>query len=306
MSERVIDICGVCKSYGDVRALDGVSLSIGRGELFGLIGPDGAGKSTLYRVLTTLTRPDSGTATVLGHDVVKGYKDIRRSLGYMPEQFSLYADLSVRENLNFYASLYGVSVSVNHELIAPVYGSLERFANRRSGALSGGMKQKLALCCALIHRPRVLLLDEPTTGVDAVSRSEFWNILHELRSRGMTIMVSTSYMDEAQMCDRIALTNKGKILETDTPARLAGRADQNLWDVSAAEMYPLLEAVRALPGVRRCYTFGATLHMVTDNDFSADTAAENLRAQGLNDVKIHAAKGDIEDLFIKLMHNEAG
>lgn len=303
MSAPVIDIQGVSKSYGKVRALDGVSFSVGQGELFGLIGPDGSGKSSLYRILTTLMPPDGGTATVLGHDVVKGYREIRRSVGYMPEQFSLYQDLSVQENLNFFAALFGVTVRTNYDLIAPIYGQLERFAGRRAGALSGGMKQKLALCCALIHRPRLLLLDEPTTGVDAVSRSEFWNILHELRGNGMTIMVSTSYMDEAQLCDRIALIDHGKILEMDTPSKLVAGLAENLWNASAREMYPLLAAVRALPGVRRCYTFGATLHLVTDDGFDARAAAGKLVAQGLSDVRIYPAKGDIEDLFIKLMQN---
>lgn len=300
---RVIEIDGVAKSYGNIQALRGVSLSVARAELFGLIGPDGAGKSTLYNILTTLQRPDGGSARVLGHDVVKDYREIRRSVGYMPERFSLYPDLSVKENLNFFASLFGVTVKQNYDLIAPVYSQLAKFPDRRVSALSGGMKQKLALSCALIHRPQLLLLDEPTTGVDAVSRSEFWEVLGSLRRQGITIMVSTSYMDEAEHCSRIALINKGKILSIDTPQRLIESLEETLWNVSATEMYPLLGAVRALPGVKECYTFGATLHVVTDPRFRPEAARQSLSAQGLSDVKIYPAKGNIEDLFIKLMQH---
>lgn len=300
---RVIEIDGVTKSYGSIQALRGVSLSVDRGELFGLIGPDGAGKSTLYNILTTLQRPDRGNARVLSHDVVKDYREIRRSVGYMPERFSLYPDLSVKENLNFFASLFGVTVKQNYDLIAPVYSQLAKFPDRRASALSGGMKQKLALSCALIHRPQLLLLDEPTTGVDAVSRSEFWNMLGSLRQQGITIMVSTSYMDEAEHCSRIALIDKGKILNVDTPQRLMESLDETLWNVSATKMYPLLGAVRALPGVKECYTFGATLHVVTEPGFRPEAARQSLTAQGLSDVKIYPAKGNIEDLFIKLMQH---
>lgn len=303
-TDRVIDIQGLSKSYGKVKALDGVTLSVTRGELFGLIGPDGAGKSTLYRILTTLLAPDRGRATVLGFDTTADYRAIRRNIGYMPEQFSLYPDLTVKENLEFFASLFGVTVKDNFSLIAPIFGQLERFPNRKAGALSGGMKQKLALSCALIHNPRLLLLDEPTTGVDAVSRSEFWDMLHGLRSHGITIMVSTSYMDEASRCERIAMINAGRILETDTPAALVDRLDENLWNAKAGDMYRLLAAVRELPEVKDCYTFGATLHVVTSPGFDQAKAAERLKASGLPDVEIYPAKGTIEDLFIKLMGNE--
>lgn len=303
-TDRVIDIQGLSKSYGKVKALDNVTLSVNRGELFGLIGPDGAGKSTLYRILTTLLAPDRGRATVLGFDTTADYRAIRRNIGYMPEQFSLYPDLTVKENLEFFASLFGVTVKDNFSLIAPIFGQLERFPDRKAGALSGGMKQKLALSCALIHNPRLLLLDEPTTGVDAVSRSEFWDMLHGLRSHGITIMVSTSYMDEASRCERIAMINAGRILETDTPAALVDRLDENLWNAKAGDMYRLLAAVRELPEVKGCYTFGATLHVVTSPGFDQAKAAERLKASGLPDVEIYPAKGTIEDLFIKLMGNE--
>ena len=299
-----IDIRDLTKRYGKLTALDAVSFSVAEGEMFGLIGPDGAGKSTLYKILTTLLRPDSGSASVLGMDVVKDYRKIRTEVGYMPERFSLYPDLTVDENLQFFASLFGVGVKDNYDLIAPIFSQLAKFPNRRAGALSGGMKQKLALSCALIHRPKLLLLDEPTTGVDAVSRSEFWDMLATLKEKGITIMVSTSYMDEAQRCERIALIDKGKILDVNTPAALVAGLDENLWNASATEMYPLLEAIRSLPGVKNCYTFGATLHVVTEAGFNPATAIDILKAKGIPDARIYPAKGDIEDLFIKLAGNE--
>ena len=300
----LIDIKEVTKRYGRLTALDHVSLSVPEGSLFGLIGPDGAGKTTLYQILTTLLTPDEGTATVAGRDVVKDYRKLRSEIGYMPEKFSLYPDLTVSENLHFFASLFGVSVKDNFDLIAPIFDQLRKFPNRRAGALSGGMKQKLALSCALIHRPKVLLLDEPTTGVDAVSRSEFWDMLATLREKGITILVSTSYMDEAERCERIALINKGRILDVDTPGRLIEGMDKDLYNASSGNMYPLLEALRTLPGVKACYTFGATLHVVTSDGFNPDDAASRLRQKGLEDVRIWPAKGNIEDLFIKLAKDD--
>lgn len=218
--EKSISINDVTKNYGSICALDNVSFEVEKGELFGLIGPDGAGKTTLFRILTTLLVPDSGTATVEGLDVIKDYKRIRSIVGYMPGRFSLYQDLSVEENLEFFASIFGVDVKDNYDIIAPIYSQIEPFAKRRAGKLSGGMKQKLALSCALIHRPQVLFLDEPTTGVDAVSRSEFWDMLAGLKQYGISILVSTPYMDEAGRCDRIALINEGKVLKIDTPENI--------------------------------------------------------------------------------------
>lgn len=299
-----IQIEDVRKRYGSVTALDGVSLEVDRGELFGLIGPDGAGKSTLYRLLATLLTPDSGRITVCGLDSVKDYRKIRTVIGYMPERFSLYPDLTVSENLHFFASLFGVSIKDNYELIAPVFGQLEKFPHRKAGALSGGMKQKLALSCALIHKPEVLLLDEPTTGVDAVSRSEFWEMLGSLRDRGITILVSTSYMDEATRCERIAMINRGRILQTDTPGNLVAGLGENLYNAEAADMFRLLNVLRELPDVIDCYTFGATLHLVVTNQFSPQGAIKELVKAGLKDVRIFPAKGTIEDLFIKLTRDE--
>ncbi len=301
---NAIDIQGVSKSYGNVRALDDVSFSVPRGSLFGLIGPDGAGKSTLYQILTTLAEADSGTAAIEGMDIRRDYRKIRASIGYMPERFSLYPDLTVSENLSFFASLFHVDVKANYDLIAPFFDQLARFPDRRAGALSGGMKQKLALGCALIHRPAVLLLDEPTTGVDAVSRSEFWDMLATLKEKGITILVSTSYMDEAGRCERIALIDKGHILTVDTPEALTGSRHENLYNASAREMYPLLQALREMPDIEKCYTFGATLHVVARDGFNPSETTKALLDKGLTDVRIYPAKGDIEDLFIKLADNE--
>lgn len=295
---------GISKHYGKTTALTDVTFSVPEGSMFGLIGPDGAGKSTLYRILTTLITPDSGTATVAGLDVRTDYRKIRTEIGYMPERFSLYPDLTVSENLNFFASLFGVRVQDNYDLIAPFFNQLAKFPHRRAGALSGGMKQKLALGCALIHRPKILLLDEPTTGVDAVSRSEFWDMLATLRQKGITILVSTSYMDEAERCERIALINAGRILKVDTPQRLVEGIGERLYNASAGEMYPLLMALRSMPEVRNCYTFGATLHVVAGDGFDAARITADLQRRGLTDVRISPARGNIEDLFIKLAGNE--
>lgn len=299
-----IDISGVSKRYGDLKALDDISFKVDKGELFGLIGPDGAGKSTLYKILATLLLPDSGKATVCGLDAVKDYRRLRTEIGYMPERFSLYQDMTVQENLEFYASLFGVNVRDSFDLIAPIFKQLERFPNRMAGALSGGMKQKLALSCALIHRPKVLLLDEPTTGVDAVSRSEFWEMLSKLRECGITILVSTSYMDEATLCERIAMINNGRILATDTPSNLVAGLDNNLYNAVADDMFRLLSCLQQTPGVEDCYTFGATLHVVTDETFSVEKTLSMLKEEGLLQVSIYPAKGTIEDLFIKLMRHD--
>ena len=300
----VVDVRGVTKNYGTLRALDGVSFSVAPGEMFGLIGPDGAGKSTLYRLLATLLVPDTGSLTVLGLDTVKDYRALRSRIGYMPERFSLYPDLTIAENLNFFASIFGVDVKQNYDLIAPIFSQLAKFPDRPAGKLSGGMKQKLALSCALIHRPPLLLLDEPTTGVDAVSRNEFWDMLASLRDYGITIMVSTSYMDEATRCDRIAMIDHGRILRNDTPAGLVAGLDENLYNAAAPDMFRLLEALRRLPDVADCYTFGATLHVVAASGFNPAAAIARLKEMGVEGATIYPAQGVIEDLFIKLTRNE--
>lgn len=292
------------KRYGGVTALDNVSLEIESGEMFGLIGPDGAGKSTLYRILATLLRPDSGSASLLGLDAVRNYKELRRRIGYMPERFSLYQDMTVMENLRFFASLFGVRIDESYDLIAPVFKQLEKFPDRMAGKLSGGMKQKLALSCALIHRPEILLLDEPTTGVDAVSRSEFWDMLGGLHAQDITILVSTSYMDEATRCGRIAIIDKGHILSVGAPKALAADLDENLYNAVAADMFRLLAALRAMPEVVDCYTFGATLHVVGTDHFNPSEIERRLRGMGLADARVYPAVSNIEDLFIKLTRND--
>ncbi len=294
-----IDVHNLSKSYGKVRALDGVSFSVERDELFGLIGPDGAGKTTLFRLLTTLINPDEGSATVDGCDIKKDYLAIRKRVGYMPGRFSLYPDLSVEENLQFFAALFGVTVEESYDLIAPIYKQIEPFRTRRAGKLSGGMKQKLALSCALIHRPSVLFLDEPTTGVDAVSRSEFWDMLAGLKERGITILVSTPYMDEASRCDRIALCNEGRILGIDSPEGIVRGFDRPLYGISAKNMFALLERARLVEGVEVCYPFGEKHHLVAGEGFNEATFRETLA--DIEGLEITRTKPTIEDMFIKLM-----
>ena len=294
-----IKVENISKSFGKVKALDGISFEVERGELFGLIGPDGAGKTTLFRLLTTLLNPDEGQAEVDGFDIVKDYHAIRERVGYMPGRFSLYQDLTVEENLDFFAALFGVKVEDSYDIVAPIYRQIEPFKRRRAGKLSGGMKQKLALSCALIHRPSVLFLDEPTTGVDAVSRSEFWDMLADLKHKGITILVSTPYMDEASRCDRVALCNEGRILGIDTPTDIVAGFDSPLYAVQADNMYQLLISARRARGVAECYPFGEAHHLIVDAEFDiGQFKAELADVQGLC---IKPAEPTIEDMFIKLM-----
>ena len=278
--------------------MQGIDLSVRRGELFGIIGPDGAGKTTLFRILTTLILPDGGTAVVNGYDVLKDIRPIRSSVGYMPGRFSLYPDLTVEENLQFFASLFGVDVKANSSMIAPVYDKLKPFANRLAGKLSGGMKQKLALSCAMIHRPEILFLDEPTTGVDAVSRNEFWAMLEDLRKYGMTIIVSTPYMDEASRCDRIALMNQGKMMRIGTTEELTASFPHHLYAVAADNQYRLLQVLRHINGVISCYPFGCYHHVTTGEAMNLLPLIEK---EGLKDIEVKPMKPTIEDLFITLM-----
>lgn len=296
---NAIEIDKLSKRFGDVQALDAVSFSVAKGELFGLIGPDGAGKTTLFRLLATLLTPDSGSARVDGFDIVKDYLSIRSQVGYMPGRFSLYPDLTVEENLHFFAALFGVTVEESYELVAPIYRQIEPFRTRRAGKLSGGMKQKLALSCALIHRPSILFLDEPTTGVDAVSRSEFWDMLSSLKRKGITLLVSTPYMDEASRCDRIALCNQGRILGIDTPEGFVRRFDAPLYAVRAANMYTLLSEARRIEGVEACYPFGEVHHLVAGKGFDAVRFTERLK--GMEGLHIKPTPPSIEDVFIRLM-----
>lgn len=296
---NAIEIKGLSKSYGRVRAVRDVTFNVRRGELFGMIGPDGAGKSTLFRLLTTLLRPDSGRAMVDCYDIVKDYRLIRSRVGYMPGRFSLYQDLTVEENLQFFAALFGVAVEESYDLIAPIYQQIEPFRKRRAGKLSGGMKQKLALSCALIHRPSILLLDEPTTGVDAVSRHEFWDMLANLKEHGISILVATPYMDEANRCDRIALFHEGSILGVDTPKNLVLQFDDKLYGVSAKNMFALLDIARRADGVVACYPFGERHHLVADATFDPERFVNEYSQ--VDDLQIVTTQPTIEDVFIKLM-----
>lgn len=287
-------------SYGDIRAVDDVSFIVHQGELFGLIGPDGAGKTTLFRILTSLVIPDSGKARVASLSVVDDYVELRKLLGYMPGRFSLYQDLSVEENLELFATLFGTTVKRNYDIIKDIYVQLEPFRKRKAGKLSGGMKQKLALCCALVHRPRVLFLDEPTTGVDPVSRKEFWEMLNRLKLQGITIMVSTPYMDEAVLCDRIAFIKDGKILEIDKPENMVSGFSDSLLAVRCDRMHRVKAALAGTEGVEDIYSFGEFFHIRTSAD--AVTVCENienrLSAEGFTGITVKSIAPTIEDCFI--------
>jgi ABC-2 type transport system ATP-binding protein len=303
---NAVTVEGLTKRFADVVALDAISLEIAPGELFGFIGPDGAGKTTLFRILVTLIVPDAGRATVLGRDVITNLWELRGLVGYMPGRFSLYPDLSVAENLRFFAAVFGATVEAQYDLIAPIYEQLAPFKDRRAGALSGGMKQKLALCCALVHRPEILFLDEPTTGVDAVSRREFWELLDRLRKTGLTIVVSTPYMDEADRCGRVALIQRGQLLGIDTPDRIAASFGRPLFAVRAAERYRLLIAAREYANAAAVFPFGDVLHYTDRRDGVpperiARDLREHLQARGFADADVQETEPTIEDTFMARM-----
>jgi drug efflux transport system ATP-binding protein len=301
-----VEARGLVRRFGDDAALQEVSFEVAPGELYGVIGPDGAGKTTLFRILVTLLLPDAGEARVLGRDVVKEMWDLRTRIGYMPGRFSLYPDLSVIENLTFFAALFNTTVAQARETIAPIWVQLEQFAGRRAGALSGGMKQKLALCCALVHRPEILFLDEPTTGVDAVSRKEFWDLLARLRDEGLPIVVSTPYMDEAIRCDRVSLMQAGRLLVTDRPAEIGRRYPRPLFAVRGPNILGLLGALRRFPHAAAVWPFGESLHY-TDARPDASPAliagelADHVASAGLTEVSMAPIPGSIEDAFMWYM-----
>lgn len=299
-SMPAVSVDKITKKYAGIEALKGVSLEVERGELYGIIGPDGAGKTSLFRILTTLLLPDSGSAKVAGLDVVKDYKRLRSLIGYMPGRFSLYQDLSVEENLNFFATLFNTTVKENYHLIRDIYIQIEPFRTRRAGALSGGMKQKLALCCALIHKPEVLFLDEPTTGVDPVSRKEFWQMLARLKEQGISILVSTPYMDEAKRCDRIALIREGSFLKIDAPEAIIESYTDILWSVVADDMYRLLRDLRKHPLVKSCFAFGDVHHITVEPGLSPDALKEYLLRNAHTAIGIEAIRPNIEDCYMKL------
>ncbi len=296
-----ITIANISKSYKEVNALENITFNVKSGELFGLIGPDGAGKTTLFRILTTLLFADKGNAIVADYDVVTNYKDIRKHVGYMPGKFSLYQDLTVEENLNFFATIFGTTIEENYDLIKDIYIQIEPFKNRRASKLSGGMKQKLALCCALIHKPKVLFLDEPTTGVDPVSRKEFWEMLKRLQQKGITILVSTPYMDEAALCDRIALIQDGKILEIDTPQEIVKHYPKDIYNVSANNMFKLIESLKGYEHQYSVFPFGEFVHYTDNrNHFNIDELHLYLKEKGIQNCTINRTQPTIEDTFMEL------
>ncbi|SEA41948.1 ABC-type multidrug transport system, ATPase component [Flavobacterium gillisiae] len=296
-----ISVQNISKSYKNIKAIDAVSFEVNPGELFGLIGPDGAGKTTIFRILTTLLITDEGTASVVDYDVVKDYKAIRNSVGYMPGKFSLYQDLTVEENLSFFATIFGTTIEENYELIKDIYIQIEPFKKRRAGALSGGMKQKLALCCALIHAPKVLFLDEPTTGVDPVSRKEFWQMLKRLQRKGITILVSTPYMDEASLCDRIALIQKGKVLKIDSPQAITANYEKVIYDIQSKNTHGLIHDLKNYPSHYSVYAFGEFIHYIDKNaDFNLKDLEAYLENKNHSEIIIKKAITTIEDVFMDL------
>ena len=296
-----IIISNISKSYKKVKALENISFDVNPGELFGLIGPDGAGKTTLFRILTTLLIANEGEVSVVGFDVVKDYKSIRKNVGYMPGKFSLYQDLTVEENLDFFATIFGTTIEENYDLIKDIYVQIEPFKDRRAGKLSGGMKQKLALCCALIHKPKVLFLDEPTTGVDPVSRKEFWEMLKRLQKKDITILVSTPYMDEAALCDRIALIQNGEMLEIDTPEAILKHFPKQIYNVSANNMYQLINCLNDFESKHSVYPFGEFVHNTDSrSDFNPTELETYLKSKNLFNIKIERTVATIEDTFMEL------
>ncbi len=291
--------------YGNITAVDDVSFGVNDGEIFGFIGPDGAGKTTLFRIAATLIIPSGGRMTLFGLNVVSDFRELRNHIGYMPGRFSLYTDLTVEENLQFYATIFGTSIRENYHLIEPIYRQIEPFRKRRAGRLSGGMKQKLALSCALIHKPRILILDEPTTGVDAVSRTEFWEMLEGLKREGITILVSTPYMDEALRCDRIALMQQGRLMGIDTPAAIRASYGKRIYAVSHPERYRLLMALRAMTGVVSPEPFGEAVHINLREGVTAEEVKRSLQLAGLENAELTEITPGIEDVFLEMMRRRS-
>jgi len=296
----MVEFRNISKSYDQIIGVEDVSLKVNPGELFGLIGPDGAGKTTLFRMLITLLLPDEGSISMEGKDVIEHYRYVRENVGYMPGTFSLYQDLTVEENLNFFATLFSTTIEENYHLIKDIYQQIEPYKNRRAGDLSGGMKQKLALSCALIHKPLLLVLDEPTTGVDAVSRKEFWEMLKKLKEGGLTILVSTAYMDEATLCDRVALIQEGKIMQIDTPAGIISQYDKPLYAVRGETTQQILEFLRATTHVVSAQPFGDSIHIALDDARNLPAVEEAINAEQ-SSAQIEKITPTIEDCFMDLM-----
>lgn len=298
---KAVEASGISKKFGQVQALKNATFSVNESEIFGFIGPDGAGKTTLFRILATLYLPDAGELTILGKNALTSFKELRRQTGYMPGRFSLYQDLTVEENLEFYATVFGTTVRENYDLISDIYSHIEPFRKRLAGKLSGGMKQKLALSCALIHKPGILILDEPTTGVDAVSRTEFWQMLARLKKYNITILVSTPYMDEALRCDRVALIQNGEILAIDSPMMIRKGFKGKMYVVKAADKYRLLLALRKYEGTKTAFAFGDSVHLTLKDEIPDETLLNHLISSGLNDATFEEALPGIEDRFLELM-----
>ncbi|MDP3462990.1 MAG: ABC transporter ATP-binding protein [Bacteroidales bacterium] len=304
MHEIAVDIKNIRKSYSGTRVLNNISLQIFQGELFGFIGPDGAGKTSLFHILTSLLLPDNGSAVVAGYDTVKDYAQIRRIVGYMPGKFSLYQDITVEENLKFFAGIFKTTIHENYALYKDIYGQIEPFRKRKAGQLSGGMKQKLALSCALVHKPQLLFLDEPTTGVDAVSRTEFWEMLKKLRDQGITIIVSTPYMDEAALCDRVALMDRGQLMAVDAPANIIRAFGQPLFAVKSDKMFPLPQALAVIEQTKTVYRSGEFVHYLNNQaDFDPARIEDQLLKLGHAGITIRRIEPTIEDCFMLLMQN---
>jgi ABC-2 type transport system ATP-binding protein len=302
--QKAIESFGVGKKFGETQALKDISFEVNESEIFGFIGPDGVGKTTLFRIITTLLLPDEGEMMVLGMDSKTEFKELRKNIGYMPGRFSLYQDLSVEENLNFYAAVFGTTVKENYDLISDIYSHIEPFKKRLAGKLSGGMKQKLALSCALIHKPKLVVLDEPTTGVDAVSRSEFWEMLRKLKQYNITIVVSTPYMDEAMRCDRVALIQNGKLMSIDTPQNIREGFTKRLFMVRSPDKYRLLMALRKYPNISTAYPFGDSIHVTFIDNAPGDQLPGFLESEGIRGIIIEESGAGIEDRFLELMETE--
>lgn len=301
---KAVEANSITHRYGKITAVDDITFAVSEGELFGFIGPDGAGKTTLFRIAATLIIPSGGRMTLFGLNVVSDYRELRNHIGYMPGRFSLYQDLTVEENLQFYATIFGTTIRENYHLIEPIYKQIEPFRERRAGNLSGGMKQKLALSCALIHKPRILILDEPTTGVDAVSRTEFWEMLEGLKKEGITIVVSTPYMDEALRCDRIALIQQGRLMGIDTPEAIRTSYGRKMWAVSHPDRYRLLLALREIQIVSNPEPFGEAVHITLHEGTAPEDLNRKLEDTGIHGATIKETLPGIEDVFLELMRRK--
>jgi ABC-2 type transport system ATP-binding protein len=307
--QAAVEARELTKTFGDVTAVDGLTLSVAPGEIFGLVGPDGAGKTTTMRLLTGVIAATSGTAHVLGCDVTRDPEPVRLRIGYVPQSSSLYADLSVLENLRFYADLFGVPRAERDRKTAELLAlsRLESFAKRLARHLSGGMRQKLALCVALIHRPEVLFLDEPTIGVDPVSRREFWLLIHQLLQQGLTLLVSTPYLDEAERCHRVGLMDHGRLIACENPSRLRGMLPGSLLELRGPAPQAAAPLVRDLPEVKDTQVFGDTLHLVVaDADRDLPRLQAVLEEQGFAGIQLRRILPSLEDVFVTLLRDKEG